>query len=272
MSINIDVLNGWWLNCVLVLSSIPDFLVVHLELLLVLLNAQFDAVNKHFRVNDFFSCQRILCLISLKATWSSNSNRLRFLLNFWQFSRYHNWSACRNKSCRLKIQSRLKFIDFESELALLRALLLHTLRLLLIKDLDSGYEGLKIGDIKWFGGHLWLLLGRGLRRISCSWYELHNLSWWWECCRVLARNCRCGSGLEGRGSMRCLLHGLALFDSLDLLDGGVVGLWDVVDELAALTVGTVSIGTVLLAQLCLVKYRHVSLYHHVGLSMGERAL
>lgn len=44
------------------------------------------------------------------------------------------------------------------------------------------------------------------------------------------------------------------------------------NELAPLTIGTVPIGTVLLAQLGLVQNRDIRLDHHVGLAVGERAL
>jgi hypothetical protein len=44
------------------------------------------------------------------------------------------------------------------------------------------------------------------------------------------------------------------------------------DELASHTVGAVAIGAVLLAQLGLVKHRHIGFYHHVILRVGKRAL
>ena len=47
---------------------------------------------------------------------------------------------------------------------------------------------------------------------------------------------------------------------------------ELVDELASHPVGTVTIGTELLAELGLVEDRHVSLDHHLGFLMGERAL
>jgi len=63
-----------------------------------------------------------------------------------------------------------------------------------------------------------------------------------------------------------------LLDLLCLLDLRLVGLGNIVDELASHTVGTVSVGTVLLAELCFVEDRNISLDHHRSFSMGEGAL
>jgi len=63
-----------------------------------------------------------------------------------------------------------------------------------------------------------------------------------------------------------------LLQLLSLLDGGLVGLRNVVNELASHAVGTVSIGTVLLAEFCFVEHGDVSLDHHRSFSMSEGAL
>ena len=67
-------------------------------------------------------------------------------------------------------------------------------------------------------------------------------------------------------------YSCVLLDLLCLLDGGVVGLGDVVNELTSHTIRTVAIGTVLLAQLSFIKHRDICFYHHVSLSMSKGAL
>ena len=51
--VDIHVLDGGWLHDIRILLLILDFLVEHFELLLVFLDAQFDAMHQDFRVHCF---------------------------------------------------------------------------------------------------------------------------------------------------------------------------------------------------------------------------
>ena len=65
---------------------------------------------------------------------------------------------------------------------------------------------------------------------------------------------------------------MSLLNLLSLLDLRLIGLRNVMDELASHAIWTVAVCTKLLAKFCLVQNRHISLHHHVSFSMSEGAL
>lgn len=74
--VDIHVLDGGWLHDIRILLLILDFLVEHLELLLVFLDAQFDAMHQDIRVNCFLGGEGDGGLFVAKSTNLCNRQKI----------------------------------------------------------------------------------------------------------------------------------------------------------------------------------------------------
>ena len=141
IGVDVHILDRRWLHCVGILSLVSDFLVEHLQLLLVLLDAQLYAVNQHLRVNNLLTLDKLLFLLCDKA--SCNRTKFWFLINS-NLILLHAWWARWNKWGWLQIQAWCKTMISR----MLLTLFINNILLLLIKNTHTWHEGLNIGCLQ----------------------------------------------------------------------------------------------------------------------------